>query len=376
MTRAIRAGEVCGRWASSQPLRELLTAFGGDLDGVWRESEVPDPDGDWLHNETLPAWVADLNGVRKRMPGALLPTLELLRRMLLLEQWAVPRFNFRDGAVYLERNQASAGNIDAAVGDVVLDTADALGLRRSTRPHYLQYDHTLVLGGGWRSPLRRSRYAALWRDEGTDLGSLWFLGSPRFLLTDPPERDRTDSYAPGAVDEYDLMVAGATSEFGLSASDAVLLCGCSSMDRMCPAWPHADSVAAGQTPPHYTHERSLILLDADARAAGAVLSARTGRPPLRPDTTDTLALWARQAAPRPGMRVLVVTTQVFVPFQTFDSLKRLYLVHGVDVDVIGYAAEWGGGDRPDTPEYLLQETLSAIRSARRLLVAALTEFAD
>jgi len=66
--------------------------------------------------------------------------------------------------------------------------------------------------------------------------------------------------------------------------------------------------------------------------------------------------------------VLVVTAQVFVPFQTFDGLRRRYLPFGVDIDAVGFRAD--RGDRPETAEYLLQETLSAIRSARRLVVAA------
>ncbi|GFJ92598.1 hypothetical protein [Phytohabitans rumicis] len=66
--------------------------------------------------------------------------------------------------------------------------------------------------------------------------------------------------------------------------------------------------------------------------------------------------------------MLVVTTQVFVPFQTFDGLRRLYLPFGVDLDTVGLGTEYA--DRPLTTEYLLQETLSAIRSARRLLVDA------
>jgi hypothetical protein len=64
----------------------------------------------------------------------------------------------------------------------------------------------------------------------------------------------------------------------------------------------------------------------------------------------------------------VITNQVFVPFQTFDALRRLYLPHAVDVDVVGFAAD--GDYPPQTAEYLLQETLSAIRSGRRLLVEA------
>jgi hypothetical protein len=113
------------------------------------------------------------------------------------------------------------------------------------------------------------------------------------------------------------------------------------------------------------------LVDGAERSVGLVLSASTGRPPYRPDTSDTFSLWARCADPMPGERILVVTTQIFVPFQTFDGLRRLYLCHGADVDTVGYGAKWG--DRTQTAEYLLQETLSAIRSGRRLLIDAAEE---
>ncbi|MEO6702210.1 MAG: hypothetical protein ABI140_05940 [Jatrophihabitantaceae bacterium] len=57
-----------------------------------------------------------------------------------------------------------------------------------------------------------------------------------------------------------------------------------------------------------------------------------------------------------------------MPFQTFDGVRQLQLPLGVEIDAAGFGAGWG--DRPDTAEYLLQEVLSAIRSARRLLVDA------
>ena len=63
-----------------------------------------------------------------------------------------------------------------------------------------------------------------------------------------------------------------------------------------------------------------------------------------------------------------MTTQVFVPFQEFDAYRRLFLDYGAEVDVVGFGGE--RGDRPLTAEYLLQETLSGIRSSRRMMVAA------
>lgn len=148
----------------------------------------------------------------------------------------------------------------------------------------------------------------------------------------------------------------------------MFLCGCPSTDRVCPNWRSSTVDGAEATPPEFTHERQARIVGGDGAGIGSVLSASTGRPPYRPDTSDTFALWARCAEPRLGQRVLVVTTQVFVPFQMFEGLRRLYVPFGLDVDTVGFGFQWG--DRPKTAEFLLQEALSTLRSARRLLVDA------
>lgn len=368
----MRAAAVAHAWLDLPALSELAGLFGTDLAAVRNERVTELAGGDWLHlKEEMPAWTQALLAGELAVPVELSSAVDLLRQTLPVERWAAARFNFRGSAKYLERNQAASGNFTPTQASAIRRCADDLDLRQPTRPHYDTYDNTLVLGAGWRSPLLRARYAALWRDAGVDLGRLYFLGSPRFLLVDPPERPVTDEYAPGAVDEFDLMMAAARREFGFRPGPPRLLCGCASMDEPCPAWRHAQDAPA-DTPAQFTHERALDLRDEQGQLRGFVLSASTSRPPYRPNTADTLELWARQAAPRPGSRTLVVTTPLFVPFQTFDCLKEVYLLHGADLDVIGYSHSWG--DRPDTPESLLQETLSAIRSARRLLVAALAPF--
>lgn len=104
------------------------------------------------------------------------------------------------------------------------------------------------------------------------------------------------------------------------------------------------------------------------RSSALVLSASTSRPPHRPNTADTFWLWLRCVQPRIAQRVLIVTSQVFVPFETFDAIRQLYLPRGVHLDVVGFGPEWG--EPPKTTEYLLQETLSGLRSASRLVSAA------
>jgi hypothetical protein len=374
--RAAHLFALVGSWVFSEPMTQLLDAFGERMPTAGASWEHDgDNVADWLHlNEDLPEWVDlvfddSVAGV-KALSAA---QTNIFRRVLAVERMTAEHFNFRGdgGPQYRERSQAFSGDFDSALCERIRGLADRLGLVSPRKPRYRRYDKTLVLGGGYRSPLLRPRYAAQLQAGGVDLGELSFLGSPRFLIDEPPERAVTEMYAPGAVDEFDLMISGARAAFGLAVTQITYLCGCVSARLPCPNWHSRGADRADQTPPAYTHERCVSLVNEAGKSIGSVLSASTGRPPYRPDTSDTFSLWARSAQPKHGERVLVITTQVFVPFQTFDGLRRLYLPHGADIDAVGYGAEWG--DRPLTSEYLLQEILSAVRSGRRLLVDAAQE---
>jgi hypothetical protein len=359
-------------WLLSEPMAELLEAFGERLPppGFASNHDDGDPNG-WLHlNEKLPEWLLRVAVDPAASVNGLSPAqVDILRRTLAVERMVAADFNFRAsaGQQYRERIQASTADFTPEFRARVRELAGQLGLVHAQEPRASGYDKTLVLGGGYRSPLLRARYAALLRSKGFQLGEVSFLGSPRFLIEDPPERSVTDAYAPGASDEFDLLVAAAQTEFGLTPARTTFLCGCSSAQAACPKWLERHP-EGGQTPAAYTHERRAELEDDAGRTVASVLSASTGRPPYRPDTSDTFSLWGRCANPQLGQRVLVVTSQVFVPFQSFDGVRRLYLPHGVDLDAVGYGDDWEESLR--TAEYLLQETLSAIRSGRRLLVDA------
>ncbi|MEN4476204.1 hypothetical protein [Mycolicibacterium cosmeticum] len=371
--RAGYAFNFAAAWLFSPPMADLLALFG---------EEMPPPNmtqhadtitsGGWLHlNEELPDWLERLVDTAQPVSAGLnREYVDILRRTLALERAVAEHFNFRGGqsGQYRERAQAAAATFDDALRGDIIECSRRLGLVDPEAPRHSSYDMTLVLGGGYKSPQLRSQLAANLAANGTDLGRLYFLGSPRFLIDEPPEAAEVAYYAKNARDEFDLMAAGAHRAFGLTVSTPTFLCGCRSADDLCPTWLDLHPHGSANTPSEYTHERRADLTDSERITQGAVLSASTHRPPYRPDTTDTFALWTRVANPRVGQRALVVTTQVFVPFQTFDGVKRLYLDHGVEVDAVGFGADWG--DRPLTAEYVLQETLSAIRSARRMLVYA------
>jgi hypothetical protein len=183
----------------------------------------------------------------------------------------------------------------------------------------------------------------------------------------------SDRYAPGAIDEFALMAAAAQQAFEAKGTILEFSCGCVADDDPCPSWHKRLHGSVGEeflgdTPIWMQHERTMHLIGSMLPSVH-ILSASTSNPPERTNTADTYRMFAQVADVEPGDRVLVVTTQVFVPFQTFDAIRMLLVPRRVNLDVVGFGTE--RGDRPDTPEYLLQELLSAVRSARRLALSLL-----
>lgn len=381
--RADHAFGLVESWMFSEPMAQLLALFGMEMPDGIDPGRPRRSNGDGHHagvgpdagpviqglNESLPDWLRAAFAGRDDERFRRLSPLhqQTLGKTLALESEIASDFDFRAADQYRERSQAAVAQFDDERRQRVLELTTGLGLVTPCPPRFERYDRTLVLGGGYMSPVLRSRQAVRLGAAGVELGELAFLGSPRFLVAEPSEASAVRGYAPDAVDEYDLMKAAACAEFDLAASADEFLCGCLSAELICPAWRYRGDWTQGSLPAAYTHERKALLTDPADRPAGFVLSASTGRPPYRPDTSDTLTQWVRHVGPRPHEHVLAVTTQVFVPFQTFETVRRLYLTHGIEVDVIGFESN---PHRPQTAEYLLQETLSAVRSGRRLLVEA------
>ncbi|MGN9912540.1 hypothetical protein ACTMTJ_33885 [Phytohabitans sp. LJ34] len=130
------------RWITSAPLRDLVTAFGGQ----W-------PGGD---SPSLLGW---------------------------LDAFSATHWDFRAGA---ERPDAREPDLDPEIATLVEASAEALGMIGAKPPPRRDYKHVVVLGGLAHACLRRTAYAAHLLHRGTFAEGVGVLGSFRPLS--PAER--------------------------------------------------------------------------------------------------------------------------------------------------------------------------------------------
>ena len=81
--------------------------------------------------------------------------------------------------------------------------------------------------------------------------------------------------------------------------------------------------------------------------------------------------WQTLAQPNSNTNVLLVTSQIYVPFQEFDALRLISRNSGAVIEVVGIPppAEADPSHLLHKPENYLQEIRSAILSAQRLLLS-------
>ena len=247
-------------WVFSEPLRDLVAHFGGEL---------PDTDV-----RTALSWLDDFSH----------------------EHW-----DFRGG---VERSEIRHRVFENA--ELILAAAGKLGLRGRNTPSRDFYDRILVLGGGAPACFLRPDYLSQLLEEGLRSDGIAGLGSERRL-----SRSEQEIAGPDAETEADALARG----FQSAGVDARIV------------------TASGP----------------------------------RANTADTYDAW-RASEPAPVPTILIVTSEIYVPFQHYDALRKL---NGT-VETIGVPAAHTlpNGLRQDfQPSNYLQELRSAIRSLRRLLAA-------
>jgi hypothetical protein len=306
-----RVGPVLRDWACSAPMRALAEASG------WNWPSDPD-------------------------------TGELLERLAgLSADWD---FRGRRGGV--ERNFIGTAPADVngrvVPEELITAAAQALGLVSATPVPAERFTSLVVLSGLVRACVNRTRHARALLDEGVRAASVTVLGGHRELRGDELVLAKEQGFG-DPFDEAGVVLAATRQAFGLGQPD--------------------ESEASG--PARSDWDDELWSAWARYRWPGVeVLIVPSGEPGRRVNTPDQLRYWASRNGIGRDDRVLLLTTQIYVPFQQFSGLQVLGIERGCAVWCCGVDA--GNSFLPGlsfTGRSYLQEIRSALLAASRLMAA-------
>ena len=286
---------------------------------------------EWLHSAAFRALLTEFGG--KPCAGSL---AEMLTEV---ERFSASVWDYRRGA---ERSGAVAATFPRHVEELVRGVAPALGLTGRNQPSVSTFDHVLQLGGGVRTSLARAHHLAGLLGSGVVTPAVTGLGSFRALN----EFDDSSHFGlPACPVEADAVEQALRLALGIT-DDAVERVG----DRQGGQW---------RVRTYLSH-----------RPEVKVLAAPPSRPGARANTGDTFIGWAEVMIGSPaGARLLLVTTDQFVPFQHADAIRLLGHRYGCGVETVGL--DLSGPQpwlTPPSTSAILQEVRSTIRSMHALYV--------
>lgn len=266
-----------------------------------------------------------------------------------LVAWASTHWDFRSGR---ERNLVDPDMIGSDIEDIVVACARDLGLVDARPPQSARYDHVLVLGGLVRACVWRLEYAAYLLSHGISASSMAAITGYRSISADEqallpalglPRLGNEVQVVEAALQRCFPRLALSTTQ--KSASDAQ---------------ENARYQVTTGTAPDGLEIRFLVAPSAEPEMR-------------RANTADGYRFWAEQIAHvAPGTHVLLVTSQIYVPFQQADAVRILGLPYGCVVETVGI--DHNHVDTCGIPQmfravHYLQEMNSALRSFRMLLSA-------
>ena len=261
-------------WLAAEPLGVLVTEFGGDP-AVFRAGAGP-----------LAARLARLDA--------------------FTERW-----DTRQGR---ERNLAAELELGPERESLVIDAANALGLRGDP-PRHRHYDHMLMLGGLVRACVARPSYAAhLIREGEITAGEVTTLGAHRPFVGNEFEQAAELGWD-GLTEEYEALDTGTRRAFELGEPEH------EEGER------RAD-VGGTWGVKHYRTGDGLPV---------RVVAAPSSEPSVRrANTADSYRFFAEHVANlKPGGRLLLISTAIYVLPQHVAALRILALPYGVEVDTVG-----------------------------------------
>ena len=216
------------------------------------------------------------------------------------------------------------------------------------------FTHTVILGGMARACRNRARFAA-------GLGGRVGLGDIVMLTANRPLAGAELSFVVEAgwgalADEAAAALAATMEVFGLDADP----------DRAEAGEIEVGAAGAGALDPaELVRRRSWSHLSWDGPPQVDVVAAPSGDPAARrARTADQLGFWSGRAQIGPGHRLLLVTTEHYVPYQQLQALRVLTVPRGCEVLTTGTPWVPEGSYRGAA---YLQEIRSALLAARDLL---------
>jgi hypothetical protein len=235
---------------------------------------------------------------------------------------------------------------------LISDATAALGLTGNSEPLRDEYDYALVLGGAKLSNLLRSRLAkvAIGKLKKNPIGVV-LLGSARPI--GDGEREATNTYAVNANTEFDLFLSAARAEFKIRETYT------------------EDKYEDAANPNNNWIVREYELASEGAAYKVIILAAPSSDPEKRrANSADTYEFFLKKYGVSRGAKLLLATSQIYVPYQHMEAVRSIALPNDVILDTIGFPPEWGGIlQGMNEPTNYLQETRSTIQSISRFMNA-------
>lgn len=321
---------------------------------------------------TVPFWEADAplsenvaTNLRIVERAALLPEVTALLEEWKLEppsddpaerlQWltgvAAEEWDFRNGR---ERNQVR--NIEFSEGQrtAIAEASRALGLRDTDAPPRPQYDAVFVLGGLLRGCLTRWRTAHELVREGLTASAIVGLGGSRVLTE--AEVEQGAALGITATTELEAMVEALRMTF---SPDAI---------------PTVDS----HDNPELPNDSWMVLDFATSPRLNVVAAPSSDPASRRANTADTIEWWLDRSGAPDRQANLMITHQIYVPYQAAVAVRVLGLPRNTTVEFSGVtpaAGDLGPFTQHFLPHNYLQEIGSTLRGywqLREALVAQAT----
>ena len=252
-------------------------------------------------------------------------------------------WDFRKGR---ERNQV--GEVEFTQDQTcAIDAASAvLGLQTPTIPARSYYDVAFVLGGLLRGCLTRWRMAQELMRNGVDMGWVVGLGGTRMLT--PPEEEQGCVLGIGATTEFDAMVQALRLTFHPQ-------CHCEYESHEEPELPNANW--------------AVMRYDSTTPRLAVVAAPSSEPESRRANTADTIEWWLQRIGVVPGQSNLLITSQIYVPYQASVAVRTLGLTQNTTVEFAGVtpsAGDLGEVTQKFQCHHYLQEIGSTIRGYHQL----------